>query len=206
MSCALVACRFARTHWKTTHARTPTYTRARDRFRKKAEKDDDYKHAVKALGPIISRAMLQNNTIDIYQEYFEGTDVDHSSEPPSAKGLAVFRDPNEVKRTATSINWHPEGPSKIAVSYSILHFQDARFMNARMPHQSYIWDILNPNTPDVELMPPSPLCSLRFNPKSTDTLVGGSYNGLISFFDLRRPGGTSREVCSSRTTVCCERL
>jgi hypothetical protein len=28
------------------------------------------------------------------QEYFEGNDVDHSSEPPSAKGLAVFRDPN----------------------------------------------------------------------------------------------------------------
>ena len=31
---------------------------------------------------------------------------------PSAKGLAVFRDPNEIKRTATSINWHPEGPYK----------------------------------------------------------------------------------------------
>jgi hypothetical protein len=25
--------------------------------------------------------------------------VDHSSEPPSAKGLAVFRDPSEIKRT-----------------------------------------------------------------------------------------------------------
>src|SRR5690606_13680870 len=99
------------------------------RFRKKAEKDDDYKHAVKSLGPVISRAMLQNNTIDIYQEYFEGTDVDQSSEPPSAKGLEVFRDSIEIKRTATSINWHPEGASKIAVSYSILHFHDPRFMN-----------------------------------------------------------------------------
>lgn len=54
------------------------------------------------------------------QEYFDGDEVDHSSEPPSAKGLAVFRDPNAVngiKRTATSINWHPDGPTKIAVSY-----------------------------------------------------------------------------------------
>ena len=37
------------------------------RFRKKAEKDDEYKGAVKALGPIIARCMKQNNTIDIYE-------------------------------------------------------------------------------------------------------------------------------------------
>jgi dynein intermediate chain 2 len=37
------------------------------RFRKKAEKDDDYKAAVKALGPIVARCMKQVNTIDIYQ-------------------------------------------------------------------------------------------------------------------------------------------
>lgn len=37
------------------------------RFRKKAEKDDDYKGAVKALGPIIARCLKQNNTIDIYE-------------------------------------------------------------------------------------------------------------------------------------------
>ena len=162
-----------------------------NRYRKKAEKDDDYKTTLKALGPIISRCMRQNNTIDIYEEYFDRDDRDWSGEPPSAKGLAVFRDPNATKRTATSIHWHPEGPTKIAVSYSILNFQDQRFTSARLPVQSYIWDIINPNTPDTELTPPSPLCCLRFNPKSTDTLVGGSYNGLVTFYDLRRQGGGS---------------
>ena len=48
---------------------------------------------------------------------------------------------------------------------SILNFQDPRFMNGRMPVQSYVWDTMNPNTPDVALTPPSPLCCLRFNPK-----------------------------------------
>lgn len=130
--------------------------------------------------------------------------VDHSSEPPSAKGLAVFRDPNEIKRTATSINWHPDptAPAKIAVSYSILNFQDPRFANVRVPQQSFIWDILNPNTPDVELLPPSPLCCLRFNPKNTDSLIGGSYNGLITFYDLRRSGGgTSKEVLPFSSSI-----
>lgn len=100
--------------------------------------------------------------------------MDHSSEPPSAKGLAVFRDPLDDKRTATSINWHPDpsAPAKIAVSYSDLTFQNAKFATSRMPQQSFIWDILNPNTPDSELLPPSPLCCLRFNPKNTDSLVG----------------------------------
>lgn len=173
------------------------------RFRKKVEKDDDYKGAVKALGPIVARCLKQNNTINIYEEYFAGTDADHSSEPPSAKGLAVFKDPNEIKRTATSINWHPDpsAPAKIAVSYSILTFQDPRFTNSRMPQQSYVWDILNPNTPDAELAPPSPLCCLRFNPKNTDSLVGGSYNGLITFYDLRRAGGAGRETLPQGTSV-----
>ena len=166
----------------------PTEPADVQRYRKKAEKDDDYKANMKALGPIISRCMRQNNTIDIYEEYFSGEDRDWSSEPPSAKGLAVFRDPNEIKRTATSIDWHPEGPTKIAVSYSILNFQDPKFSNARLPVESYIWDVTNPNTPDMALTPPSPLCCLRFNPKSTDTLVGGSYNGLVSFYDIRKSG------------------
>jgi dynein intermediate chain 2 len=62
------------------------------------------------------------------QEYFQDYDIDLSSEPPSAKGLAVFRDPSAIKRTATSINWHPEG-NKVAVAYSILKFQDDRLMS-----------------------------------------------------------------------------
>lgn len=44
------------------------------RFRKKAEKDEDYKSSVKTLGPIVARCMKQNNTIDIYevsQKYFK---------------------------------------------------------------------------------------------------------------------------------------
>ena len=110
--------------------------------------------------------------------------MDHSSEPPSAKGLAVFRDPLDEKRTATSINWHPDpsAPAKIAVSYSDLTFQNAKFATSRMPQQSFIWDILNPNTPDSELLPPSPLCCLRFNPKNTDSLVGESLLCFITVY------------------------
>ena len=48
----------------------------------------------------------------------------------------------------------------------------------------------------IELLPPSTLSCLRFNPKSTDSLVGGCYNGLITCFDLRKPNGLTGQ-CSS---------
>lgn len=174
------------------------------RYRKKAEKDEEYQYAVKVLGPIVMKCMRENNTINLYEEYFaeeeEGggggdaaaadagssSSSQHRTEAPSAKGVAVFRDPNNAKRTATSIDWHPEG-SRIAVSYSIHNFQDKRLLDPKMSSSAYIWDITNSNSPLVELLSPSPLTCLRFNPKSSDTLVGGCYNGLIVYFDLRKP-------------------
>jgi len=54
--------------------------------------------------------------VDIYEDYFEGTHADHSSEPPSARGLAVFRDPCDTVRQTSSIDWHPE-QMKLAVTY-----------------------------------------------------------------------------------------
>jgi len=84
-------------------------------------------YAMKTLAPIVERCMKQNHTIDVYEKYFENDVFDDYSEPPSAKGLAVIRDPSKVKRSASSINWHPEiNTSKIAVSYSIMNFQDER--------------------------------------------------------------------------------
>ena len=35
---------------------------------------------------------------------------------------------------------------------------------------------------------------MRFNPKTPETLVGGSYNGLISFYDLRKSGSSPHET------------
>lgn len=39
------------------------------RFRKKAEKDEEYKNSVKFLGPIVAKCMKQNNTMDIFEVY-----------------------------------------------------------------------------------------------------------------------------------------
>lgn len=40
-----------------------------------------------------------------------------------------------------------------------------------------------------------------YEKQSTDNLVGGSYNGLINFFDLRKPGATIGQAVPLETSV-----
>jgi hypothetical protein len=86
--------------------------------------------------------------------------------------LVHCRDPNDKKRAATRISWHPDGSLKIAVSYAVLQFQQARrrtpaskprslsrqAQTENLPTSSYIWDVKNPNQPEFEVTAPSPLC------------------------------------------------
>ncbi|XP_033895340.1 dynein axonemal intermediate chain 2-like [Acipenser ruthenus] len=154
------------------------------RYRKKVEKDENYINTVLQLGSLMEHCIKQNNAIDIYQQYFEEEEVSESAEEqPSAKTINVFRDPNEIKRTATGLSWHPDGAKKLAVAYSSLEFQRA---TKDMSFDSYIWDIENPDKPEMTLKPVSPLVCLEYNPKDSHVLIGGCYNGQIAYWDTRK--------------------
>lgn len=153
------------------------------RFRKKIEKDEMYISAVLQLGTAMEHCIQQNNAIDIYEEYFDDVDVESIDEAASAKTINVFRDPNEIKRTATHISWFPDGPRKLAVAYCNLQFQSA---SPETSMDSYIWDVENPNKPEMTLKPVSPLVCLEYNPKDSHILLGGCYNGQIAYWDTRK--------------------
>lgn len=83
--------------------------------------------------------LRQNNAIDIYENYFSSSESTQiSSEPPSAKTISVFRDPNEAKRAVTHISWYPDGASRLAAAYSILEFQKS---SSEISLESYIWEL-----------------------------------------------------------------
>ncbi|XP_035157563.2 dynein axonemal intermediate chain 2 isoform X2 [Callithrix jacchus] len=154
------------------------------RFRKKVEKDENYINTIMQLGSIMEHCIKQNNAIDIYEEYFNNEeDVEVMEEAPSAKTINVFRDPQEIKRAATHLSWHPDGNRKLAVAYSCLDFQRAP---VGMSNDSYIWDLENPNKPELALKPSSPLVTLEYNPKDSHVLLGGCYNGQIACWDTRK--------------------
>jgi len=165
----------------------------RQRYLRRIMNEPQYGKDVVALARTTEAILAANNAIDLYEEYFVGPehDVDISSTPPSAKTLCVFRDPNKIRRTASKLSWHPDGAPKLAVSYSIQQFQATP---PDMPLDSYIWDVNSPNQPDAKLIPTSALTALVYNPRSPDHLVGGCYNGLVAFWDLRK--GASPVECS----------
>nr|XP_056704684.1 dynein axonemal intermediate chain 2 [Euleptes europaea] len=154
------------------------------RFRKKVEKDENYINVITQLGSVMEHCIKQNNAINIYEEYFEEEEAAGiTDEPPSAKTINVFRDPNLVKRTATHLSWHPDRSRKLAVAYSSLEFQRS---SRDMSYDSYIWDLETPNKPEMIIRPSSPLVCLEYNPKDSHILIGGCYNGQIAYWDTRK--------------------
>lgn len=50
----------------------PTDAEAVARWRKRTERDEDYIRTVVQLGQVVEGLVLENNAIDIYEEYFAG--------------------------------------------------------------------------------------------------------------------------------------
>uniref|UniRef100_A0A3Q3GGK1 Dynein axonemal intermediate chain 2 n=1 Tax=Labrus bergylta TaxID=56723 RepID=A0A3Q3GGK1_9LABR len=167
------------------------------RFRKKVEKDELYVTSVVQLGQGMEHCIRQNNAVDIYQEYLE-EEEEEEEENQVAPSIASTQNvyPNELKRTVTGLSWHPDGGRKLAAAYSCLEFQKS---SRDLSVDSYIWDVENPNRPEMTLRPPSPLVCLDYNPKDPHTLLGGAYNGQIVYWDTRR-GSTPVEVSSVETS------
>eukprot|EP00055_Hartaetosiga_balthica_P003167 m.6732 g.6732 ORF g.6732 m.6732 type:complete len:576 (-) comp2646_c0_seq1:129-1856(-) len=171
------------------------------RYRKKAEKDDKFAPAILALADTMESFIKQNNAIDIYEEYFPQESESASMDAPNAQLLNVFRDPNDPVRSISSLSWYPDGGRKLAAAYSVLEFQKAP---SNTSYNSYIWDLENPNAPDLALTPSSPIVSIRYNPKDVHILLGGLYNGQVAIWDTRRgsrPTETSPVEQSHRDPV-----
>uniref|UniRef100_A0A5K3FF78 WD_REPEATS_REGION domain-containing protein n=1 Tax=Mesocestoides corti TaxID=53468 RepID=A0A5K3FF78_MESCO len=153
------------------------------RYRKKIEKDELYTATLHSLANSMEHCIRQNNALNIYEEYFNDVEYDASEDPPSAKTINIFRDINEIKRSATYVSWFPDGPTKVAVAYCKTEFLGNVNSNSM---DSYVWDFSNPNKPDLVLMPPSPLVCVEFNPKDAHTLIGGCHSGQLCLWDRRK--------------------
>ncbi|XP_065175345.1 dynein intermediate chain 3, ciliary-like [Sycon ciliatum] len=153
------------------------------RFRKKVEKDEVYMGVIQRLCNTMEHCIKQNNSIDIYEEYFDDVEDNVASAMPEAKVVNIFRDQQKLSRSVASMCWSPDGGSKLAAAYSILDFQRG---DPNIKLDSYIWDISNPNRPDMSLKPSSPIVSLEYSPKDAHTVIAGLYNGQVAFWDLRK--------------------
>ena len=153
------------------------------KLEKTAENVDKFTPATKKMVETVESIISKNNQIDMFEDYFDGEDDDFAMDSVKVKTLKLFKIPKgEPKRTVTNLSWHPDGPHKLAASYSVLRFQQ---QTNSLSNESYIWDVNNPNSPLETLRPPTPVVKLVYNHKNTDQLAFGGYNGVIGIWDLR---------------------
>lgn len=59
----------------------------------------------------------------MYEEYFDNEEPENNVENLNVKTLKLFKNIDQgIKRAVTSLSWHPDGPHKIAASYSLMKF------------------------------------------------------------------------------------
>lgn len=158
------------------------------RYLKKMEMNDSFNEIVLGLTKRVESRVRQNDSINMFEEYFADHTEDHSAEPPSAKTLTIFRDPESPPRPVSRVCWHPDSVYRVASLHCSLSFEAMNTQSAQSNIESFIWDCTNPNRPYYRLQPVSALCCLAFNKKNADSLVAGSYNGMLGVWDLRKSG------------------
>lgn len=86
----------------------------------------------------MENCILQNNAINIYQQYFSDIEPSPLVEKNSARTVNVYQDQCAVTRPVTHISWSPDNSTKLAISHCNLKFQEI------VPNQnthSYIWQV-----------------------------------------------------------------
>ena len=74
----------------------PTEPTERAKYYKKMTRDPNlgYAQATKEMTLGATKCILQNNEIDLFEEYFLGEEPEHLSESLTTKTLMIFKDPN----------------------------------------------------------------------------------------------------------------
>ena len=85
------------------------------RFRQKTERDERFGLVVGNLARKMEAIILQNNAIDIYQQYFPN--VESQLNYHWYRTVAVFKDVNGRNCTVGSLSWSPNGGDKLAIAY-----------------------------------------------------------------------------------------
>lgn len=153
------------------------------RFRKNVEKDKVYVNTVRSLSDFLENFIMENNSIDIYEEYFEGERIKRSSDY-SVRNISIFPDIEASYRSVTDLCWTTDS-SKLAAVYSL---KQTNVYPKNPCSNSYVWDIENCNCPVSVLKPDSFLTCVQFSPANSNLIASGYISGQVAVWDIRVSG------------------
>ncbi|KAF5286702.1 hypothetical protein FQA39_LY16185 [Lamprigera yunnana] len=153
------------------------------RYRRKIEKEDAFSPTVLQLCKIMEFGIMQNNAINIYEQYFSELEATPMNEHSSARTVNVYQDQSTIKRPINRISWSPDGGTRLAVTHCNLKFQA---LSLNDTYHSYIWEVENPNRPLLVFKPTTPIVCMEYHQKDVNTLTSGLYSGKVAVWDARR--------------------
>ncbi|MES1915597.1 MAG: hypothetical protein MHM6MM_007520 [Cercozoa sp. M6MM] len=166
------------------------------RFVRKIDADVSFKEVAKRLALICADVVQECNTIDLFEQYFADIDEKHTAAPPKVSSIAFFKDPargdeKQGPRQICDFSWHPDGSARFAAAYGSKTFDPTEETHSAPTHrklyESYLWDCNRLTEPLQKIVAEySPLTSLQFNPKHSDTLAGGRRDGCVAVWDIRQ--------------------
>ncbi|XP_022901460.1 dynein intermediate chain 3, ciliary-like [Onthophagus taurus] len=153
------------------------------RYRRKIEKDETYTVTLIQLCKNMENCILQNNAINIYQQYYTDVEPTPLVEKNSARTVNVYQDQYNITRPITNISWSSDSGTKMATCYCNLKYQADISQESK---NALIWEVENPNVPLLTLKPSANAICLEYNPKDVNTLISGHINGQVGVWDLRK--------------------
>ncbi|XP_077262113.1 dynein intermediate chain 3, ciliary-like isoform X1 [Temnothorax americanus] len=156
------------------------------RFRRRVVKDEYWAPKMKSLIDPMECCVLQNNAINIYENYFDDMEPTALVLPRSIRTSNMYVDPQPIVRPINHLSWSPGAQNRLAAAYSFMEFE---MKSSNVNSSSYIWDIENPNTPVICLRSSSPLIIVEFNPRDPSMLISGLMSGQVCNWDIRIGNG-----------------
>ncbi|KAG5671329.1 hypothetical protein PVAND_001532 [Polypedilum vanderplanki] len=163
------------------------------RYRRKLEKDETYITQVPRMGEKVEFCILQNNAVNIYEEYFADLDPAPIVDRCHSRTMYVYKDVEEPSRPISHLSWSCDGGSKLAITYCDTNFQKR---TSGVSFNSYIWETENPNQPLYKISPSGPSICIEYHNKDPYLLVSGQQNGQCCAFDTR--SGPNPVFCTPR--------
>ena len=172
------------------------------RIRKRILKDDNFVNSVKKAAEKVNYCVNQNIAIDIYEDYFEdeANDDDLTASDTSIKEICTVLDPSLTPRAVINMSWSKTDMERIVCAYCNPTFSST---SSGENLQGYVWNILNPTKPELELVPQSQIRTVKFR-KNGQEILTGLRNGTLNIFDIRagsHPVSTSSIDCSHEESV-----
>ncbi|XP_063990949.1 dynein intermediate chain 3, ciliary-like [Diachasmimorpha longicaudata] len=152
------------------------------RFRRRVEKSDNWPPRMRNLMTIAEKNVLQNSTINIYQQYFDDMVPTELVLPLGLRTVNVYEDPQVLVRPVAHLAWSPDSGKRLAVAYGCREFQR---VSPKLNPYSYIWNIENPNKPFMALKAVHPSVTIEFNPRDPSMLISGLMSGQVCNWDIR---------------------